>query len=103
MGIWRIEKLTVISFCHVEVVALSQQSIHSEDYHGEQQFDDSRGQFQLPTANDRLDKLQPTPPLTNEVLLNQVELGEPFFTEEELTLAMTRTTITPWVEERTVT
>lgn len=98
---WKADFVT--SSRHVKAVALSRQSIHSEDYHGIQQYDDSREQVQLSTANDLLDKLQPLPPLTNGVLLNKVELGEPLFTEEELTLAMTRTTITPWVEERAVT
>ena len=81
-------------------MALSRQSIHADDYHGKQQCDDSREQVQFSSANDRFHKIQPPPPLTGGIFLNSVELGEPFFSEEELTLAMTQTTIAPWAEER---
>lgn len=78
----------------VKAVALSRRSIHTDDYHAKQQYDDSREQVQLSSPNGHLEKLQPPlPPLTNGVFLNNVELGEPLFTQEELTLAMTRTTI----------
>lgn len=80
----------------VKAVALSRQSIHTGDYHGKQQYDDSREQVQLSSLNGHLDKQEPPlPPLTNGVFVNNVELGEPLFTQEELTLAMTRTTISP--------
>lgn len=77
----------------VKAVALSRRSIHTDDYYGKQQYDDSREQVQLSSPNGHLEKPQrPLRPLTNEVLLSNVELGEPLFTQEELTLAMTRTT-----------
>lgn len=82
-------------------MALSRQSTHTGEYHEKQQLEDSREQVHLSSiAHSQLDELQPLPPLTTEVYLNGVELGEPLFTEEELTLAMTRTTISPWVEGR---
>lgn len=78
----------------VKAVVLSGRSIHTDDYHAKQQYDDSREQVQLSSPNGHLEKLQPPlPPLTNGVFLNNFELGEPLFTQEELTLAMTRTTI----------
>lgn len=80
-------------------MALSLQSIHADEYHEKQQCQDSREQVPLSSSADsQLDELQPLPPVTTGVYLNGVELGEPLFTEEELTLAMTRTTIGPSVE-----
>lgn len=97
--IWREQSWLLYVSHDVKAGALSRQSIHINDNHGKQEYDDSRKQVQLSGANGHLDNFQPPPPpLTNEVLLNNVELGEPLFTEEELTLAMTRTTISPLVE-----
>lgn len=80
---------------------LSRQSIHADEYHEKQQCEESRQQVHLSSSTDsQLDELQPLPPLTTGVYLNGVELGEPLFTEEELRLAMTRTTISSWVEGR---
>lgn len=82
-------------------VALSRQSIHADDYHEKQQCEDSREQAHFSSSTDsQLDELQPLPPHTTGVYLNGVELGEPLFTEEELTSAMTRTTISSWAEGR---
>lgn len=82
---------------------MSRQSTHAVEYHEKQQLEDNREQAHLSSmANSQLDELQPLalPPLTTEIYMNGVDLGEPLFTEEELTLAMTRTTISPWVEGR---
>lgn len=80
---------------------MSRQSTHAVEYHEKQQLEDNREQAHLSSiADSQLDALQPLPPLTTEIYLNGVELGEPLFTEEELRLAMTRTTIGPLVEGR---
>lgn len=80
---------------------MSRQSTHAVEYHEKQQLEDNREQAHVSSiADSQLDELQPLPPLTTEIYLNGVELGEPLFTQEELTLAMTRTTISPWVEGR---
>lgn len=91
--------LTVVCVSWCKGVALSLKSIHADEYHEKQKCEDSREQVHLPSgADSQLDELQPLPPLTTGVYLNGVELGDPLFTEEELTLAMTRTTISPWIE-----
>lgn len=80
---------------------MSGQSAHVGEYHEKQQLEDNHEQVHLSRiANSQLDGLQLLPTLTTEVYLNGVQLGEPLFTEEELTLAMTRTTISSWVEGR---
>lgn len=80
---------------------MSRQSTHAVEYHENQQLEDNREKAHVSSiANSQLDDFQPLPPLTTEIYLSGVELGEPLFTEEELTLAMTRTTISPWVEGR---
>lgn len=82
-------------------MALSRQRTPAGEYHEKQRLEDNREQVHLSSiAHSQLDELHPLPPLTTEVYLNGVELGEPLFTEEELTFAMTRTTISPWVEGR---
>lgn len=93
--------LTVVCISWCEGVALSRESTHAGEYHEKQQLEDNREQVHLSRiANSQLEELQLLPTLTTEVYLNGVRLGEPLFTEEELTLAMTRTTISSWVEGR---
>lgn len=93
--------LTVVCISCCEGVALSRHSTHAVEYHQKQQLEDNREQAHLSSIADaQLDAFQPLPPLTTEIYLNGVELGEPLFTEEELTLAISRTTISPWLQGR---
>lgn len=96
-----LEMLTVVCISWCQGVALSQQSTHAREYPEEQQVEHNRDQVHFSRiANSQLDELQLLPTLTTEVYLNGVQLGEPLFTEEELTLAMTRTKVNSWVEGR---